>query len=483
MARTRLQKATTDYFSKLPAEVLRFIFAYFCPHCCNEYQWPFGAPPDSKRAENRTTLYDLCLVSRRFHPFAQEVLHHSFDPYYPYTKWDAPNPWERRLEPFLQTIASRPDLALSVKTVFLKKRLLEQLDFDRSRKAFYACSRVFGVSAIEFFDSYRNNLTIAIKRSFFRGIRPPVSMMRDDFVPIVAGQLLSILVAILPNLGHISLEKDFRWRFDVSPTTLDKLGVSSIALKTLETDHNVPNLFARAPELETLVTSGSERFPSMPSIRNLHIGSRHAVNASNIEHLISACTGTLSAFSYTSYDSDVLSVLNFLDKPRFHASLETLHLNMRRRDHRSDHNMPSLKQFAHLKKLFLPTYFLYGWKYFACCGGKCNFKSLADTLPSSIMSLDLSEQTLTPNGRMHDDLLSLSKDVAFAFPHLREIRSNAGLIRDEYPKALFKSVGIDLIHQDPSICCWIDTALTTLLNSVNYSHNLFWDVARYGDTL
>ncbi|KAI1062719.1 hypothetical protein LB506_006330 [Fusarium annulatum] len=483
MARTRLQKATTDYFSKLPAEVLRFIFAYFCPHCCNEYQWPFGAPPDSKRAENKTTLYDLCLVSRRFHPFAQEVLHHSFDPYYPYTKRDAPNPWERRLEPFLQTIASRPDLARSVKTVFLKKRLLEQLDFDGSRKAFDACSRVFGVSAIEFFDSYRNNLTIAIKRSFFRGIRPPVSMMRDDFVPIVAGQLLSVLVAILPNLGHISLEKDFRWRFDVSPTTLDKLGVSSIALKTLETDYNVPNLFARAPELETLVTSGSERFPSMPSIRNLHIGSRHAVNASNIEHLISACTGTLSAFSYTSYDSDVLSVLNFLDKPRFHASLETLHLNMRRRDHRSDHNMPSLKQFAHLKKLFLPTYFLYGWKYFACCGGKCNFKSLADTLPSSIMSLDLSEQTLTPNGRMHDDLLSLSKDVAFAFPHLREIRSNAGLIRDEYPKALFKSVGIDLIHQDPSICCWIDTALTTLLNSVNYSHNLFWDVARYGDTL
>ncbi|KAF5714022.1 hypothetical protein FGLOB1_3699, partial [Fusarium globosum] len=469
MVRTRLQKATTDYFSKLPAEVLRFIFEYFCPHCCNEYQWPFGTPPDSKRAEDKTTLYHLCLVSRRFHPFAQEVLHHSFDPYY--TEWDAPNSWEGRLEPFLQTIASRPDLARAVKTVFLKKRLLEQLDFDRSREAFDACSRVFGVSAIEFFDSYRNTLAIAIKRSFFRGIRPPVSMMRDDYIPIVAGQLLSILVAILPNLSHIGLEKGFQWRFDVSPTTLDKLGVSSIALKTLETDYNLPSLFARAPELETLVTSGSERFPSMPSIKNLHIGSRNAVGASHIEHLISACTGTLSAFSYTSCDSDVLSVVNFLDEPRFHASLETLHLDMRRRDHRGDHKMPSLKQFTHLKKLFLSTYFLYGREFPACCGGRCNFKSLADTLPSSIMSLDLSEQTLTPNGRIHGDLLSLSKDVTFAFPQLREIRSNDGRIRDEYLGALFKSVGIDLIHQDPSICCWVDTALTTIPNSVN--HNLF----------
>ncbi|KAF5614472.1 hypothetical protein F25303_14141 [Fusarium sp. NRRL 25303] len=476
MARTRLQKATTDYFSKIPAEVLRYIFQYFCPHCCNEYQWPFGAPPNSKRAEDKTTLYHLCLVSRNFRPFAQEVLHHSFDPYY--TEWDAPNSWERRLEPFLQTIASRPDLARAVKTVFLKKRLLEQLDFDRSRKAFDTCARVFGVSAIEFCDSYRNTLAIAIRKSFFRGIRPPVSMARDDYIPIVAGQLLSILVAILPNLSHIGLEKSVQWRFDVSPTTLDKLGVSSIALKTLETDYNLPNLFARAPELETLVTSGSERFPSMPSIRNLHIGSRNAVVPSNIEHLISACTGTLSAFSYTSCDSDVPGVVNFLDKPKFHASLETLHLNMRRRDDQGDHKMPSLKQFTHLKKLFLPTYFLYGRKFPACCGGRCNFKSLADILPSSIMSLDLLEKTLTPNGRMYDDLLSLSKDVAVAFPQLRVIRSKAGRLRDEYPKALFKSVGIDLIHQDPSICFWVDPGLA-ILSSANSNLDLLRQLVRF----
>ncbi|KAJ9422994.1 hypothetical protein QL093DRAFT_2259253, partial [Fusarium oxysporum] len=31
MARTRLQKSTTDYFSKLSPEILRSIFSYFCP--------------------------------------------------------------------------------------------------------------------------------------------------------------------------------------------------------------------------------------------------------------------------------------------------------------------------------------------------------------------------------------------------------------------------------------------------------------------
>ena len=41
-----------------------------------------------------------------------------------------------RLEPFLQTVAARPDLARSVKAVFLSRFLYENLDFWQSRKAF-----------------------------------------------------------------------------------------------------------------------------------------------------------------------------------------------------------------------------------------------------------------------------------------------------------------------------------------------------------
>ncbi|KAF5686644.1 hypothetical protein FCIRC_2787 [Fusarium circinatum] len=458
MARTH--KATTDYFSKLPPEILRSMFGYLCPHCCNEYQWPFGAPPESNRVENNTTLYGLCLVSRYFRPSAQEVLHHSFNPYYttPYFKtWDTPNLWQRRLEPFLQTIASRPDLARSVKTVFLKNRLLESLDFDQSRKAFDACARVLGSSAIDVYEKNLSTHTSAVRKSFLRGTHPPKSMGPKDFIPIVAGQLLSILVAILPNLGHISIEKYGRWRIDVSPPTLDILGVSSIPVKTLETGSTLPNLLARTPELETLVASTSAKFPNMPCLRNLHIRSDHAVPAPVIEHLLSACTGTLSTFSYTSFDSDIVGLVNLLDKPRFHASLETLHLDMLNTSSQGDHKMPSLKQFAQLKRLFLPTYFLYGLEYPACCLGKWKVKSLFDILPSSIISLDLAERAETPNGLMYDDLLILSQDVAFAFPQLKEIRSNSDHICDEYPETLFKSVGVDLIHQDLIMRCWIDT--------------------------
>ncbi|KAF5546546.1 hypothetical protein FMEXI_5569 [Fusarium mexicanum] len=284
-------------------------------------------------------------------------------------------------------------------------------------------------------------------------------MESQDFIPIVTGQLLSILVAILPNLSHISIEKYGQRRIDVSPPTLDILGVSSIPLKTLETDSILPNLLARTPELETLVTSASEKFPNMSCLRNLHIRSKNAVPAPVIDQILSACTGTLSTFSYTSFDSDIVGLVNLLDKPRFHANLEILHLNMLNTNSQGDHKMPSLKQFAQLKRLFLPSYFLYGQKYPTCCRKECKVKSLFDILPSSIISLDLAERTQSPNDRMHDDLLILSKDAPYAFPQLREIRSNAGNVRDEYPKALFKSVGVDLIHQDLTLYCWIDTVV------------------------
>ncbi|KAF5571698.1 hypothetical protein FPHYL_232 [Fusarium phyllophilum] len=459
-----------DYFSQLSPEILHFIFAYFCPHCCNEYQWPFGAPPESKRLEDNTTLYNLCLVSRYFRPSAQDILHHSFDPYY--TTWDPPNPWERRLEPFLLTIASRPALARSVKTLVLKTRLLESLDFDRIRKAFDTCARVFGSSSEVLYRKSRSSRLSAIRRAFFRGTRTYTFMRPQEFIPIVGNQILSILVAILPNLSHISIGEDRRWQFDVSPTTLDILRVSSIPLKTLETEYSLPNLLARAPGLETLVTSASDEFPNMPGLRNLHIRSKNAVRAPTIDRILSACTGTLSTFSYTAFDSDIVGVVNLLDKPRFHASLETLHLNMLRTDSQGDHKMPNLKQFTQLKRLFLHTYFLYGPRYPTCCRRECKGKSLFDILPSSITSLDLSERTPTLDGHMYDDLLILSQDVAFAFPQLKEIRSNADHACDEYPKALFKSVGVDLIHQDLPICCWIDTVDRILGSGDCYHHDL-----------
>lgn len=454
---TRRDNSAIDYISKLSPEILRCIFEYFCPHCCNDYQWPFRAPPPSKRGQDNTTLYNLCLVSRYLRPYAQEILHHSFDPHY--DRFGTPNPWERRLEPFLRTVASRPDLARSVKTLFLKVPLVESLDFDQSRKAFDACARTFGSSAQDVYENGHATHSSAIERAFFRGAPPPQYMRSQDFIPTVVGQLLSILVSILPSLAHICIGEYCHWQFDVSLATLDVLGINSISLKTLESDHALENLLSRATELKTLVTSGLGEFPNMPCVRNLHIRSQMAIQASALSHCLSACTGTLSTFSYTAFSSDIVGVVNLLDKPRFRASLESLHLDMRYHGLEGNHKMPSLKEFTQLKSLFLHTYLLYGTEYSGCCDRPCVVKSLRNILPPNIISLQLSEQTETPEGPMTEDLLRLALNAPVDFPQLREIKSDADHVCDEYLETLFKSIGAFLIHQDLPMCCWIDPVL------------------------
>ncbi|KIL93819.1 hypothetical protein FAVG1_02380 [Fusarium avenaceum] len=455
MDKSRRDNSAIAYFSKLSPEILRSIFGYVCPHCCNEYQWPFGAPPPSKRSQDNTTLYNLCLISRYFRPFAQEILHHSFDPCYP--RCGAPNPWERRLEPFLRTMASRPHLASSVKTVFLKVALVEPLDFDQCRKAFDACARTLGRSAEDVYEKGHATDSSAIKRAFLRGAPPPQYMRSEDFIPTVMGQILSILVSILSSLAHICVEANRCWQFDVSLATLDVLGINSIPLKTLESDHALQNLLSRSPELETLVTSGSGEYPNMPGVRNLHIRSQMAIQISTISHCLSVCTGTLSTFSYTAFDSDIVGVVNVLNESRFRASLESLHLDMRRRNSRGNHKMPSLNAFTQMKRLFLHTYFLYGTEYSGSGDKTSVIKSLLNILPPNITSLQLSEQTETPHGVMGEDLLRLASNARVEFPQLRKIESDADNVCDKYLETLFKTIGVDLIHQDLPMCCWIDT--------------------------
>jgi hypothetical protein len=341
--------------------------------------------------------------------------------------------------------------------VFLKVRLVESLDFDQSRKAFDACARTFGSSAEDVHEKGHATQSSAIKRAFFLGAPPPQYMRSQDFIPTAIGQLLSILVSILPSLAHLCIEEDYRWQFDVSPATLDVLGINSIPLKTLESDHALENLLFRALELETLVTSGSGEFPNMPCVRNLHIRSQMAIQASAISHCLSACTGTLSTFSYTAFDSDIEGVVSLLGKLRIRASLESLHLDMRHHDSRGNHKMPSLKEFTQLKRLFLHTYFLYGTEYSGYCDGPSVVKSLLNILPPNIISLQLSEGTETPHGLMREDLLRLAMNAPVNLPKLRKIKSDAGHVYNEDLETLFKSISVDLIHQNLPMCCWIDT--------------------------
>jgi hypothetical protein len=58
---------------------------------------------------------------------------------------------------------------------------------------------------------------------------------------------------------------------------------------------------------------------------------------------------------------------------------------------------------------------------------------------------------------MREDLLRLAMNAPVNLPKLRKIKSDAGHAYDEDLETLFKSISVDLIHQNLPMCCWIDT--------------------------
>ncbi|KAJ3539205.1 hypothetical protein NM208_g5582 [Fusarium decemcellulare] len=455
--------------TKLSPEILHLIFGYFCAHCRGEYEWPFGV---QQAAQDTLTLFNACLVSKYFRDIAQEILHHSFDPDCP--RWLTPNPWEHRLEPFLRTVASRPDLARSVKAAFLRVPLVEALSFDEGRDVFDTCARSLGTSAYEIYQKEHLHLAsdaAAIERAFFLREPAPENMEQKDFIPVVARELLTILASLLPSLAHLGIEEDDsirkRFQFDISPATLKALEITTLPLKTFESDRGLGGLLSRSPELETLVTlvaPGSWPLPNMPSLKNLHLRSKRAISRWAIERCLSICTGNLSVFSYTAVDSDVATVVKYLEQARFHATLELLHLDLRPKPSAWNVKMiPSLKLFTNLKTLFIPANSLYGTS-----SKPSSYQSLVDILPPNIVTLTLLENSVpTPPHRMRDDLQSLVNAKPTLFLQLKEIRSNSQNICDERLTSTFKQVDVALIFQQLPTSSWSCTGQLLLESPLN----------------
>ncbi|CAG7559081.1 unnamed protein product [Fusarium equiseti] len=220
----------------LPYVITYMPCGYFCSHCYEEYQLPYGPLLGAEKAQDSGTLYNLCLVSRSWRDVAQQVLYHSFHPDYPPPRKrilkSAENPWKLRLEPFLRTIAARPDLACSIQTVILRDLVIYGLDFYESRRAFDECARALGTSSREiYYKGHHASAPSAIREAFFLGT--PISILPDasTLASEIAGELLSALVAFLSQLKQLSIEEEYLWggwKYNLSPTTLDALGVTSI---------------------------------------------------------------------------------------------------------------------------------------------------------------------------------------------------------------------------------------------------------------
>ncbi|KAL4727815.1 hypothetical protein ACLX1H_004504 [Fusarium chlamydosporum] len=458
--------------TRLPLEIIQLIFKHFCRHCCGEYEQPFRVKPPT---QNATTLHNLCLVSRHFRDVAQVILHHSFDFDFeppkclPYT-----DSWKRRLEPFLRTIASRPDLARSVNAVFLPWELIVSLDFDQSKKSFDTCARSMGISALEIYQLPQRHgapSSDAIEEAFFQGHPIPDDAGKQDHISLVASELVTIAMAMLPNLAHLVIvAKDLlyeKWDIDISTSTLDALNVDYLPLKTLESDEAMPKLLSRTVDLQMLVTGGRGLFPRMANLKRLHIRSINGVRLSGRDASpVEACIGCLTSFSFTAAYRRIANLIEALDQPRFHTTLESIRLDLRCRptEHEIDPIL-TFRSFTKLNTLFIPACPIYGSNY-----THIDPQSLVTILPPNIQSLTLVEhETPTPPGLLHKDLLRLVEKKSTLFPHLIEIISDSVQVCDGSLKTMMENVGIALIHREIPWSRWDFT------RQYRYDDYTLWD--------
>ncbi|KAH7188047.1 uncharacterized protein B0J16DRAFT_396203 [Fusarium flagelliforme] len=445
-----------DPFQTLPPEVLHLIVSHFCAHCCGEYDQPFKV---KSTVQDTTTLYNLCLVSPHLRDTSQKILFHYFgvESICPLSLGHG---WKWRLEPFLRTVASRPDLARSVKIVGLHWRLLNQLSFNGGKVIFDHCAKSLATSAFSVFldsrsdqESQRNTIrqSFLLRGSLPRGVRP------GQWLPVVASELLAMLLALLPNISYLGVMEDaeyFRnpsilegrgWRLDVSVPTLDALGIAGVGLKTLESDYRMEKLLTRATSLETFIMGGDVDgpVPEMTSLKHLHI-LRWGRHFPTTGYLLK-CTGQLETLSYTAAEPDISTVVRCLDLPRFHDSLESIRLDFRcKSSEEAIQPMPSLKLFTKLKAIFLPARAIWG-----CYSSRFEPQSLTNILPPSIESLTLLHHyTPTSSGPLCEDMLRLLEAKPTSFTQLRTIISDSTQVCNPTLMGLFKQVGVTVIFQE-----------------------------------
>ncbi|EXK30567.1 hypothetical protein FOMG_13359 [Fusarium oxysporum f. sp. melonis 26406] len=166
----------------------------------------------------------------------------------------------------------------------------------------------------------------------------------NNFYKVLHHELIPMLIALLPKLGHISYK--FNSIFDsFKNTALEALGVTELPyLRTLEIDKDLFSILKRAPDLQRLdiITSpffgkAGDSFGERSKIRTLrleNISSPSALSeplsfaAKDLRSLvIESCekfTMRFSEFSMPGFSADVIEKIR-----DYRHSLETLHLDLR----------------------------------------------------------------------------------------------------------------------------------------------------------
>jgi hypothetical protein len=449
---------TSATLANLSTETLQQIFSTFCLHCRAKYQ---SIAPDaylrgtqqhrndrSWYSLERHALFSLCLVSRRFCNIAQPIMYHEFVLGYGDSWRSTVYTWDGRLTSFVRAVVQRRDLAILVKRIYIHPYLLKSISDEEARNA--------------------------LERAIY-------TLEIEPWQQWSGGELVTILIAKLPNLEHFSLQVN-GFPFDnVCPLRLRTADVSILRLRTIDISKRATprqsqyslfsldcGIFELATGLQTLnlhMCGGIWRrapIPSLPNLKTLRI-TYSRLGETDLEDLLSSCSG-LRTFFYEATSprtegqcSPIIdgrdhfklsNAVKYLSRHR--TTLKSLHLDLRERgwppinSSRTIRPIFSLRDFTALEHLFLNSSKIYGdgWKELPA-----EYQLLVQLLPPGITSLHLEGHIGKVLIRLAKGLLGLADAVSQdQFPRLKQVRCDAQqrLPDNEYAMgAMFAAAGVD----------------------------------------
>lgn len=345
MVQTRPQSNNdVAVFCSLPPELLTAIIQSFCFHCRGEpdapypeakyvqdvNQWPHTAlDPDDRKA-----LHSLCLVSKRIRNIVQDIMYH--DVRLERIDDDFMLPAYRRLPSLLQTIVSRPDLARMAKNLHIHHHYKVEVHIDSIREIYQMAAGALGLTLLDIWERMKDGagetwfdyMTPFLLGKMNHIHRYQMETFRGFFM---AGELLTMLLALLPNLEHANLDI----HKPPTPEPLRALGVTRLPLRAFTTEGQ-DRLIKLAKNLDTLTFTKEAHLIIPARVKTVWI--HHQEGTFGIEHYLRRCKAITSLSWQTSstrifcyecgiFDVEVSEIIALLHKA--HKTLKSLYLDIR----------------------------------------------------------------------------------------------------------------------------------------------------------
>lgn len=468
-----LMTKPTSRLESLPTEVLHSICTHFCRHCRGDtlvalqnHPWTYETTSDGKiTVANAEPSQDLCAlsrVSRRIRDAAQPVLYHEF-PNFEHR--------ERRLEPFLEAVASRPDLARAVKVMAWNSNLANTLDIVRAQKGYHQGLKALGIDGNQLWrERHDDRLQLkhhkALHTFIFGDKYNDPRSYNSHLWKAACAEVLILLLALLPNLTTLIADDECDMFF--SPSALRVYGVSSIKLRELLATHLPHAILDVAPDLEHLVighfnprniySPRSSKKPRMISYLmseqdfKLEEAPPYRLDTRDLEKILTSRGQPLQRFWFqTSHIKTRVDVprISFSYLDNFCTTLESLHLEYNVDARLFGSTMRSLKKFTILKEIFITANMIYSIREDDDPTRDAN--SLVDFLPDQIEIFTVIDWTPPPFehqalARGFDGLLDAM--IQGSFPKLRRVRYESKCW--EKVRKIYRQVG-DVIEAEDSM--------------------------------